>query len=793
MPIAPVPPDQLRWTVPPDALPFATTAQIEPLTAFIGQDSALAALRRGVEMTGPGFNVFVVGALSSGRLATLQRILSGIGPQRRRAVDFVYVRNFADPARPSLLRLPAGRGPRFRKELARLAGVLVEEMPRILNADPIRRAREAQTHALEIAQATAIRRIETHARELGFLIGADGEGEDVEPVPMWMDPATREAETPVGYGRAALQLRLEAGEIKTDIPLEELWRRFDTLESELSAAIDTSRQAVLDTARSLNDVEQEAVRGGTRGFFTEFARRWPAARTWLGSLQDELVESPEWFDEEEPDHESLLAAFTANCVHTAARGRKAPIVVVSNPTWGQLFGGIEGEPGSVDHRSIRGGALLDADGGYLVINAVDMLQEPGVWKVIKRILMYGEMDIQNPEGPMSGPMVLRPDPLGLDVKFVFIGDLGTYAGLYYGDPDVRHLFKIKAEFEDDAELTPQVMYDYARFCARLCTREGLAPLERDAVAAVIEHAVRLTGRGGRITTQLGQLSDLVREAAHEGRADPTVTRAHVERAQVARRQRDNLAERKTLELLQRQVIRVETSGERVGVTNALVVYHVGGHDFGRPLRVTATVGVGRGGVVSIEREVGLSGRSHDKGVQILTGILRARLGRTRTLALTASITFEQSYGRIDGDSASVAELCALLSAITRLPLAQGVAVTGSVNQLGEVQGVGSVTEKIEGFYTACTMRPPDGRQGVIIPRANAPDLHLAPEIARACAEGRFHVWAVDEVEAALEILTGRAAGLPDSEGRYPEDSVFGVAAAALDRFQDIARLQGKKG
>lgn len=786
MPSQALSPAQLRWRVPPGVLGFETTADLDPLTAFIGQDPAIAALRRGVEMEGPGFNVFVVGMLSSGRLATLERILREIGPPRRRACDFVYVRNFVDSARPRLLTFPAGRGILFRKELIRLATLLVEEMPRILNADPIRRAREAQTHALEVAQGAAIQRLEAHAKKLGFLIGVADE-EDGEPVVMWLRPDTEGEEHPAALTRAALQVALDADEVPRPANLDEIWKGYDTLEAELAGALDIARQKVMETARSVSEAEAEAVRHGTRGFFRDLARRWPAARAWLHDLNEELVESPEWFDEEEPAHEPMFATFSANVVHVGSRSRKAPIVVVSNPTWAQLFGGIEGEPGGIDHRGLRGGALLDADGGYLVLNAADLVQEPGAWKVIKRVLMYGDVDIQNPEGPGIGPITLRPDSLRVDVKFVFIGDPMTYAALYYSDPDVRSLFKIKAEFEDDTDLTDETLRAYSRFCSRLVEKEQLPAIHRSGVEAVLEHAVRLGGRAGRITTQLGQLSDLVREAAYESKGE-LIQRTHVEAALRARRDRDNLAERRTLEMLRRGVIRVDVDGTRIGAVNGLVVYHVGGHDFGRPLRITATAGVGRGGLVNIEREAGLSGRSHDKGVQILAGLVREHLGRTRTLALTASLAFEQSYGRIDGDSASVAELVVLLSAIARVPVEQGIAVTGSINQLGEVQGVGGVNEKIEGFYTACALDGLTGHQGVIIPADNVPDLHLSPEVVEACAAGRFHVWGVSHVGEAIEKMTG----LPSGFTADSPDSVLARAARALDHFQDVARLQGKK-
>lgn len=783
-------PDQLSWRLPEDALPFKTTAEVKPLDAFIGQDPALAAIRRAVAIRGPGFNVFVSGPRSTGRLGSIGRILEELAPPRRVARDFVYVRNFVDPARPRLLAFPPGRGLAFRKELLRVAAMLLEEVPRLLNRDDVRMRREGIRQASELAQHKAIAAIESQAEDWGFVLAAvedeDGPG---RPGVLWRRPAddaAGETDEDDDEGalltRAELQLATEAGEVKPDGGLEAVLARWDDLESRLAKGLDDARSGMLAAMRSVSEAEAVAVRAGVAPLLRELSRRWPAARGWLAELLDELVESPEWFDAETPDHESLFAAFGANLVHLGRRSRRAPIVTVSNPTWAQLLGGLEGEPGSVDHRSIRGGALLDADGGWLLLNASDLLQEPGVWKVLKRALIGNEIDVQNPEGPGGGGTGLRPDPIPLDVKVVLAGEPGIFGALFYGDPDFRNLFKIKAEFEEDAEVTAEVLEDYARFCARVVKSEGHLPYSRAAVGRLLRWAVRQTGRGGRITTQMGTLADLLRESACEATADDAslVHGRHVDAALEARRYRDGLAERRTLELIERGVMAVSVDGERVGQLNALVVYHLGGHDFGRPMRITATVGVGRTGVASIERLVGFSGRSHDKGVQIFTGWLQSQLGQTRTLAFNASIAFEQSYGKVDGDSASTTELYALLSALSERPIRQGIAVTGSVNQFGEVQGVGGVNEKIEGYFRTCVALGLTGQQGVLIPSANVTDLCLDDDVIAACTAGTFRIWSAATVAEGVELLM-----------QAPLEVVLGECGATLDRYQDIARLRGR--
>ncbi len=815
-----VPEAALRWRVPPTALSFETTADLPPLQGILGQPAGINALRRGVELNSPGYNVCVVGLLSTGRLGTVKRILDDLAPKRRSARDFVYVRNFADPGRPQLMILPPGRGLTFRKELLKLAAQMLEEVPKILRSDDVRRTRDKQEESAAITQHSSVAKLQTHASELGFIV-AEREGE-ASPVVLFVDePAVVEAPKEAGaksparlkrkkgeaeaHDRAEVQVLAEQGKLQTPHPVEEILRRFEILEEELADAVDLARQAVTDTMRKVAQAEEDAVRVGSRAAFNAIAKRWPAARDWLAGLHDELVECPEWFDEEEPDHDSLFAAFTVNAIHAGTSGhrgitevdergdtgdakraarnrdarRAAPIVLVANPTWQNLFGGIEGEPGGSDHRSIRAGSLVDADGGFLVLSASDMLLEPGAWKVLKRALMFGEFDIQNPDSGQS-PLVLRPESLRLDVKVILLADPQTYATLYYADPDFSSIFKVKAEFEDDAPLTGEVVEQLAAFMARVVHREGLSHFTRDAVAAVIEWGVRAAGVGGRITTELGTVADVLREANYEARGRQ-VERGHIEAALRARRERDDMPEKRVLEAMDRGAIRVECRGTRVGQVNGLAVYHVGGHDFGRPLRITCTVGAGRAGIVSIERESRLSGRSHDKGMQILTGWLRSRFGQEFPLTFTAAIAFEQSYSMVDGDSASTAEIYALLSAIAEVPLRQDLAVTGSVNQFGELQAIGGVNEKIEGFFAACSLAGLTGSQGVLIPDDNLHDLCVSEPVIAACASGMFHVYGVKHVDEGIAMLSGLPAGTRERGGFTP-GSVYALVAERLERL-----------
>ena len=781
MDILPLPASLLRWCVPDGVLEFRTTADVRPVEDVLGLTDALDALRRGVEMESPGFNVFAVGLPCAGRLTAVQQMVEALRPQSRGSRDLVYVANFREPARPWLLEFAPGRGQAFRRELLRVASLLGEEIPRLLGSGEARTRRQQRTRTAAVAHHGSLSRVKAHARRLGFLIGDLGDAEESNLTVLWVDarhgmPSEGEEEDVPVHTRAELQVLAENGAIELSEPLSAVLARFDTLERELAEALAASHEVLMETVREEAEADRDAIRLGTRRMFATLFRRWPTARVWLAELQEQVVDSPEWF-EDDGDPADLVRATTANVVHSGNRRRIAPVVVVSNPTWQHLFGGIEGEPGLIDHRSIHGGSLLDADGGFLIVSAGELMQDPSTWKVLKRALQFGEVEIQNPDIPIiNGTSVLRPDGVRLDVKVILLGDAETYGALFYGDPEFASVFKIKAEFEDDAAISPETLRRCTGFVSRVVRRERLSHLTRDGVYALLEWAVREAGRSGRICTDTAAITDLVREASYEAHGQ-LVERAHVTDALAAHRRRDDLAERRVLEMVERGAIRVEMDGARVGQVNALVVYEVGGHEFGRPIRVTATVGVGRGGVVSIERLARLSGRAHTKGVEILVGLLRERFGKTRACGFTASVCFEQSFARVDGDSAGVPEAVALVSALSGVPVRQDVAMTGSVNQLGETQAVGGVNEKIEGFYRTCELFGFTGRQGVLIPTASVPDLCLSAEVQEACSKGLFHIWRAETLDDAIALGMGVAASELDAR-----------VGVALDQYAEVARL-----
>lgn len=761
-----LPADRLRLRLPEDALPFDDTRAVAPSDGIVGQERALRAVRQAVAMERPGFNLFVTGLSGGGRLRTVSRILEGLVPRRRQRRDFVYVADLDDPSRPRLLILPAGAGPRLRRAVAELQVSLKEEIPRILEGEAVRTVRDRLVRDTERAQREAILALRERLRARGFDLGGVDDGAE--------DPdggarvVLRTADGTVGRAEA----HLLAHEGKLERPLAEVEADFDVLEDDLARTLAGVRGAADAASDRVEGAEEAAIREGTKALFAAVEDAVPAARRWLRRLHDGVVDHSDAFVDDagpalpfggdaggDPDTALLLRAFVVNVLHRGGRSRRAPIVVVPDPTYANLFGGVATDPTGgrgPDHAALRAGALHDADGGFLVLNAVDLASEAGAYKTLKRAMMFGELGLQNLDAVLQGATAaLRPDPAPLDVKVVLVGDELAWEVLNAEDPDFASAFKLKAEFAEAVRLGPGLPAEMAAFLARMGARESLKPVDRDGVAALIETAVRRAGNGPRVSLAFGALADLYREADYLAES-LVVGRADVRAALAARAERHGSSMRLAREAVMDGQLHIATTGAIVGQVNGLAVHDAGGHSWGHPLRITATVGAARApGIVHIDREAGLSGASHDKGVQVLVGWLLGRFGRDRVLTLRAHLAIEQSHFFIDGDSASAAELIALLSAVSGLPVRQDRAITGAVDQLGGLRPIGGVNEKIEGFHRLVVDRGAVGCPGVVVPLHNVGDLSLDEELVAAVAAGRFAVWAAASLEEAAEVLFDR--------------------------------------
>lgn len=776
---------ELRWRCDPKSLPFESTAEVEPVAGVVGQDAALEALRFGLETGAPGQNVYVRGLSGTGRLTLVRRLVEEIRLTCTRVKDCCYVHNFAHPDQPRLIALSAGRGRDFRRRIDRLIDFVGESLGTALSSDALKSRRAALEQAAEKEVEQVVNPFEDALQASSLSL-----------VRIQAGPVIQTTIHPVVDGRPVPPEEFEGlraqGKISEEhyAAVRESYQQFEKQLAEIGEKVGAVR-------RRLNDELVSLLEGSARWILNEFVRdireEYPesSVATFLSEIVDDIITHrlPEL--EKSTDFTEL---YRVNLLSEHGSDGTCPVVVENSPTMRNLLGSVDyqfvsGEEFRVSHMGIHAGSLLRADGGYLIIEVRDVLSEPGAWKALTRVLRDGRLEIASADSgyPWVGPS-LKPEPIELSVKVILLGDSEMYYLLDAVDPGFAEQFKVLADFDSVMPRDEEAMLRYASILSRIASEEQLPPFDRGAVAAWIEHGARIAARRQRLSTRFGRLADIAREAAFvtqkagRSRVSGDDVRAAVRRAKT----RADLPSRRFREYVADGTIRIETQGEVVGQINGLAVLQAGPLIYGFPCRISATIGPGHAGVINIERESALSGAIHTKGFYILGGLLRHLLRTDHPLAFDASIAFEQSYGGIDGDSASGAEICCLLSALTDVPLRQDLAMTGAIDQMGHILAVGAVNEKIEGFFDACRDIGLSGTQGVIIPRANAGDLMLRDDVIAACAAGRFHVHAVTSVHEALELLSGMSAGLRDPGGRYPDGTLLAMALRRAREYWEKA-------
>jgi lon-related putative ATP-dependent protease len=778
----------LRWVCDPAQLPFETTQDLDPLDHVLGQDRAVDALRFGTELRRRGWNVFAVGTPGSGRHTVVGDIL--VERARREPVppDWCYVHDFSVPHRPRALRLPPGRAVELRDDMSSLVDDLIVALPAALESEEHRRRRAAIAKELDERQDRAVESVRSHAREravtvahgpMGFVVGASAAqgGEPSETLDEL--PEERRAE----LKRAIEEVTQRLQSVLQQVPKwhKELHDRIRALDREATLAavqylIDIRRKRFADLGDVLGHLDrvQADIVDNAKLFLVE------AARTDAGGAREDFEPPP-------------LRRYAVNVLVSHADEGGAPVVTEDHPTVRHLVGDIEHITRlgalTTDFTLIKPGALHRANGGYLVLDARKMLVAPLAWETLKRALRAGEIGIE----PMSqllgiaSTASLEPEPIPLDVKVVLVGERRLYTLLDALDPELAEHFKVTADFDDDMPRDDPGPLRFARLIARLARDKSLRPLSRCATARAVECAARWAEDQERLSTNIRKIADLVVEAdcAAGSRGHDVIDVEDVQHAHDASERRLGRVRDRLLRAIRDGALRVETRGRAVGQVNALPVGSVGDFVFGHPSRVTAQVRVGRGEIVDIEREVELGGPLHSKGVLILAGFLGGRFARTRPLSLSASLVFEQTYGAVEGDSASLAEACALMSALSRVPVAQSRAVTGSIDQHGLVQPVGAINEKIEGFFDACAAKGEVAEQGVLIPSANVRHLMLRTDVVDAVRDGRFSIWPVSTVDEAVALLTGVEAGERDASGGFPDGSINAAVDGHLAEMAEV--------
>ncbi|MCH7811208.1 MAG: AAA family ATPase [Chloroflexi bacterium] len=769
-------------------LPFETTADVAPLDGIVGQDRALSSLEFGLEIQADGYNLFVAGPAGTGRNTTLRALVGRIAAGRPRPPDWCYVYNFRDHRQPSVMSLPAGRGRSLARDMDAFIEACRREIPGRFESDAYRERRDEAVKEVHAERERTFSELEQEVRSQGFAVNATAVG--ITTVPLKEDGKPMEREE---FAQLPEEKR------------KELQARGEELQALISQAMSQTRRLEKEAQGLLAELDKSVALNVITPLLDDLRQEYldiPKAIEYLAGVQDDIVEHLSTFRSPEqesgslpvprPSDEEFFTRYKVNVIVSHEDAEGAPVVIENNPTYYNLFGRVDyrSQMGSVttDHTMIKAGALHRANGGYLILQALDALSSPFVWETMKRTIRCREARIENMGEQYSAIPVatLSPQAVPLDVKIVMVGNPSTYHLLLRSDEDFRKFFRVKADFTSDMERDAQGVSLYAGFVSSRVQQEGLRPFDSSAVARVVEFGSRLVEHQEKLSTRFIEIANLLTEAdfwaGKDG--DGLIGAKHVERAIEEKVYRSNLIEERVHEVIKDGTVQIDTEGEVIGQVNGIAVYDLGDYRFGRPSRITARTSVGRGQVVNIEREIQMSGRIHSKGFLILSGFLHGRFGRQRPLALAASIGFEQTYDEVDGDSASSAELYALLSALAEAPIKQGIAVTGAVDQWGEVQAVGGTHAKIEGFYAVCKAKGLTGQQGVIIPRENVKHLMLRKEVVNAVREGRFHVWAVSHVDEGIEILTGVVAGERDRRGRYPRETLNRRVA---DKLAQMAR------
>jgi predicted ATP-dependent protease len=784
--------DAVRRVLSPELLGFDTTAEVAALEGLTHQPRVLAALDLADGGRALGSNVFATGAPGTGTLETLEEELRRRAASQQAPSDWVYLFDFAAPRRPAAVALPTGRAPALAADVAALVDEARRGIREAFESESYRR-RHAELHErLSLRRSRAVMPLKAAARQrdlaveltpVGLVSTPLVDGQPIDPMAFERLPADRQ----MRYRTALEELDEQAGAVIAEA------RAIEREEREEHRRLD--RETALFAIGSLIDEAKHS--------WSEVAK----VGSWLDALRDDLVEHIDVLREGGPAQETprppvplsrpddrqvpSVTRYGVNVLVTHEPGAGAPVVTVHDGSFFDLFGRIDYETAFgaalTDHLHIRAGAVHRAAGGYLLLSAADVLAMPFAWSRLKELLRTGRARMENPGSQyvLFPSASLDPEPVDAAVTVVLVGPPRLYRMLYEVDEDVRRLFRIRADFDSQMPWDTAGLHAYAGLCARVARDRGLPPLEAGAVARVIEHGARLAEHRDRLTTRFTEVGDLIAEAGERAAAEEAQSTGagHVEAAEAARRRLSDLPEQRLREMTLEGSLRVDVAGTATGQVNGLAVADLGEHRFGHPVRVTATVGPGRH-MVDIDREAELSGPLHTKGFLILAGLLRDRYCRDAPLALHASIVFEQSYGPVEGDSASGAELFALLSAVAGIPIDQRIAVTGSVDQHGAVQAVGGVNEKIEGFFDLCQAQGLTGDQGVVIPRDNLPNLMVRADVAEAVAAGRFHVWAIATVEQGIELLTGVPAGQVGPDGSYPEGTFHGHAQARLAAFEE---------
>jgi lon-related putative ATP-dependent protease len=774
-------PEDLRWNCDENIFEFDSTEDIEPLEGIIGQERALKAIRLGVDLRSPGYNIFIAGLSGSGKATTVKKMLEKISSNCPPLFDYAYVNNFKDPDLPVLLTFPIGKAKPFKQDLSSAIQILKNRVPQTLENEMFVERRKHLVQEYNDKEQKLMNEFDSRLKEDNFTLVQVNAQEGARPD---IYPLIDEKPVPIYQ----LDEKIKEGRL-TKADAKNIIDKYNELQQDLKSVFKEGLKISQNFQNKIMEIEKTAVEIVIKSVMDNIRERYNDEKVtdFINQVEDNIMENIQIFKGIKPQGQvtpegfeiDYFKEYDVNIILDNSETKNCPVIIETSPSFMNLFGTIEkvsdGRGGWYsDFTKIKAGSMLKANGGYLVLNVLHLFEEPHVWRTLKRILTYRKLEIQESPGVFQfTSSILKPESIEIDTKVILLGSQWVYSILAEREYDFKKMFKVKADFDYEIKRSDKVLVEYAQVVKKLIKEEGLREFDKSAIAKLIEISARFAGQKNKLTTRFSQIADVAREANFWAEDDgfSVVNEAHVKKAFDYAKERHGMLESKIDDMMNDKMILIDTEGERIGQINGLAVYSADYYSFGRPTRITATVSLGGGSIINVEREAGMSGRHYNKGVLIISGYFRETFGQDLPLSFNANLVFEQSYGTVDGDSASCAEIFALLSTLAGLPLKQNLAVTGSLNQKGDVQPIGGVNEKIEGFFDVCSERGLNGNQGVIIPIQNVKELMLKEEVVEAVKNKEFHIYPISKVEEGIELLTGVAAGKKTLKG-YPAGSVF---------------------
>jgi ATP-dependent Lon protease len=768
---------------------------------MLGQERALKALKLGVELKGPGYNIYMAGLSGSGKATSVKQLLKVIGSTCPEVFDYAYVNNFQDRDRPMLLIFSKGSAKFFKRALHSAINVLKQKIPQAFESERYIAKKKNIVSLYSKQEEELMSGFDAELRKEGLSLGQVKIGEVARPD---IIPLIDDEQVPIFQ----LEQKIKEGKL-TEEKAKEIIKKYNEHQEELHLLFKKGLKIGQEFQKKLEDLEIECARDVVAAIMENLKENYsqPKVQFYLKQVEENILENIQIFKGTKPQGDTTTEGYLidyfrdydVNIILDNTTTNECPIIIETSPTYSNLFGAVERVSDGhgnfySDFTNIKTGSLLRANGGYLVLNVMHLFEEPGVWKTLKRVLTYHKLEFQDSPGPFQlNTSTVKPESIELDVKIILIGSQFVYSYLSEYEYDFKKMFKIKADFDYEMKRTNTVLVEYARVIKKFIKDENLKEFDKYAIAHLLEIAAMFAGQKDKLTTRFSKIVDLAREASFWAMDDGAdiVDAAHIEKAYHNARERHGMLESKISEMYEDKSFLMDVTGERCGQINGLAIYSADFYSFGRPTRITATVSLGSGNIINVEREAGMSGRHYNKGVLIISGYFKETFGQELPLAFNANLVFEQSYGTVDGDSASCAEIFALLSTLSGLPIKQSIAVTGSLNQKGDVQPIGGVNEKIEGFYDVCKSIGLNKKQGVIIPVQNVKDLMLREDVIEAVMNREFHVYPIKSVEEGIEILTGVAAGAKTKTG-YEKGSVFDLVEKKIKDMYAKARAMEKK-